>query len=114
VRNLAQPLGVAVEQGVHDDRAASVGEQLRAQADHAPAGDGKLHAHPPGAMVVHLDHLPFARPQLLDDHADEGVRDIDHQLFLRLHQLAVNPFGHDLGFAHHQLIAFAAHGLDQN
>ena len=77
-------------------------------------GNGEFNAHAAGAMVVHLEHLAFSLAELLDNHADESIRSIDHQLFLGLHQLAINALRHDLRFAHRQLEAFTTHHLNQN
>ena len=71
VRNVALPLGVAVEQSVHDDGAARVGEELAAQADQAAAGHAELDAHAAVAVIVHVGDFAFARSELLHDHADE-------------------------------------------
>ena len=44
LRNLALVGDVAVEDRVHDDGAAGLGQHLGAEADEAAAGDAELHA----------------------------------------------------------------------
>ncbi len=90
VRNLAQPLGVAVEKRIHHDGPARVGQQLAAQADQSAAGNSEFDAHAAVAVVVHVGHLALARAELLHDHADELFRNVDGQVLDRLHQLAVD------------------------
>ena len=116
MRNFSLPLGVAVEEGVHDDGAARVGEELAAQADQAAAGHAEFDAHAAIAVVVHVGDFAFARAELLHDHADEFFGNVDGQVLDRLHQLAVFfiALGDDLGLADHKLVAFAAHHFDQN
>src|SRR6267142_3597981 len=63
---------------------------------------------------MHLGHLAFALAQFFNHHAHKGLGDIHQQLLDRLHQLAADAFGHDLGLAHRQFEAFAPHGLDQD
>ena len=89
VGNFALPLGVAVEERVHHDGAARVGEQLAAQADEAAAGDAELHAHAAVAVVVHVRHLGLAHAELFHHHADEFFGNVDGEVFDRLHELAV-------------------------
>src|SRR5580692_7892358 len=114
VRNLALPFGVAVEQRVHDDGSAGVGEQLAAQADQAAAGHPEFDAHAAVAVIVHVGGFAFARSQLFHYDADEFLGDVYRQVLDRLHQLAIDALGYDLRFAHHQLEAFATHHLDQD
>src|SRR6266550_4950852 len=51
MRNFALPLRVAVEEGIHHDRSASVGKQLAAEADQPAAGYPELDAHASVAVV---------------------------------------------------------------
>src|ERR1035438_2692408 len=112
--NFALPLDVAVEERVHDGGAARVGEDFAAQADQAAGGHMEFQAHAAGAVVDHLDHLPLACAELLDDHAQEILRAIDDQVFHRLAQFVVDGARQDLGLAHRQFVAFAAHHLNQD
>src|ERR1017187_2461408 len=112
--NFALPLDVAVEERVHDGGAARVGEDFAAQADQAAGGHMEFQAHAAGAVVDHLDHLPLACAELLDDHAQEIFRAIDDQVFHRLAQFVVDGARQDLGLAHRQFVAFAAHHFNQD
>src|SRR5262249_165123 len=74
-------LGEAV---VQDAGAARVGEELIAVADEAARRNHLLHAGAAGAGGAHLAQAAGAATELLDDHADELVIDIDQQVFVRL------------------------------
>ncbi len=114
MRNLALPFGVAIEQRIHHDRAACVRKQLAAQPDQAAAGYAEFNPHAPIAVIVHIGDFALARAQLLHHNADELFRNVHRQMFHRLHQLAVDPLGHDFRLADHQLVTFAPHHLDQD
>src|ERR1019366_1126154 len=114
MRNFSLPLDVSVEQRVHDDGAARVGEERAAQSDQAAAGHAEFDAHAAIAVIMHVGDFAFARADMLHDHADEVVGDIDSEVFDRLHQFAADVLGDDLGLADHQFITFTAHHLDQN
>ena len=88
--NLALPFDVAIEQGIHHDRSAGVGEQLAAQADETAAGHAEFDAHPSVSVIVHVEDFALARAQLFHDHADKLFRHVDGQLLDRLHKLAVD------------------------
>src|SRR5580700_7185914 len=105
---------VAVEEGIHDDGAAGIGEQIAAQTDKTARGHAKFEAHATVAVIVHLRHFTFAWPEALDDGADEGLGNVDGEMFDRFHELAVDFFRDDLGTADHELITFAAHHLDED
>ncbi len=112
--DIAQPFGISGEERVHDNSAAGVGEQVAAQADEAAAGDLEFHAYAPVAVVVHLFHLRLTHAELLDDDTDECLRHVDGQQLDRLHQPAVNALGDNLRLADRELVAFAAHHLDED
>ena len=61
-----------------------------------------------------MSDFALARAQLFHHHADEFFRNVDGQLLDRLHQLAVDALGDDLGLADHEFEAFAPHHLDQD
>src|SRR6185503_526039 len=78
-------------------------------------GNAKLNAHPPIAVIVHVDHLALAGTQLLHDDANKLLGNIDRETLNRLHELAIGgSFGDDFRLTDHQLIALAAHHLEQN
>ena len=78
------------------------------------AGNAELQAHAAAAVVDHLGHRAAARAEPGDHHALEVLGDVDHELLDRLHALAVDLLGDDLGPRHLQLVALAAHHLDQD
>src|SRR5882672_4789110 len=65
VRNIALPLDVPVEQGIHNDGPARIGEQLAAQANQAAARNSKLNAYPAVAVIVHIDDGALPCTELL-------------------------------------------------
>ena len=111
---LALPRLVAVEHVVGHARAPGLGEERGAEPDEAPGGHPVLEAHPAGAVVDHLDQLALAGRQQLGDGAHELLGDVDGEPLDRLVQLAVDLLGDDLGLAHGELEALAAHDLDQD
>ena len=94
--------------------AARVGEQLAAQANQSARRNAEFHAHAPGMVVHHFFHFAAPRAERFHHDADESFRAIDDQHLKRLKALAVFRLHHDFRLAHHQLVAFAAHGLNQN
>src|SRR5215813_15113681 len=101
MRYLAQPFGVAIEERIHDDRAACISEKFRAQANHPPARDAKFNSYAPRAMIVHSGYLAFARADLLNHYADKRLRYINGEFFHRLHEVAIHLFRHNLRLAYH-------------
>ena len=114
VGNLAHPFGVSIEERIHDNGAARVGEELASEADEPAAGNPELQAHPPIAVVVHVGHLPLADAQGLHHHPDKVLGHVNRERLHGLHQLAVDRLGHDLRLAHHQLVALSAHRFDED
>src|ERR1700677_1434993 len=114
LRNLALVGDVAIEQGIHDYGSACLGQHLAAQTNQPSAGHAKLQTHAAGAMVVHLGHLAFTRPELFNHRAGVGFRNVDGQMFDRLQSLAVHGLGDDLRTARRELKTLAAHHLNQD
>ena len=77
MRNLALPFHVSVEQRIHHDGAARIGEQLATQADQSTARHAKFDSHPAIAMIMHVDDLALARAQLLHNYTDELFRHVN-------------------------------------
>src|ERR1700722_7404865 len=94
--------------------AAGIGKKLAAQSNQAARGDAEFHAHAAGMMVDHFFHFAAARAEEFHHDADEIFRAIDDKQFERLDAAAVFGAHHDFGFAYHYLVAFAAHGLNQD
>src|SRR5215469_3209338 len=97
MRDLALPLRVTVEQGIHHDGAARVREKLAPQADEAAAGDAEFDTDAAVAVIVHVGDFTFARAELLHDYADEFFRDIDREMLDRFHQLSVDSLRNNFG-----------------
>src|SRR5207253_9611376 len=82
------------------------GGNIKIQA-YAPAA-----AHTPVTHHFGVDAAPLA--DHLHQHADKFLRHVDDQLLERLLDLPVVRPDHDFRLAHHQLVALAAHHLNQN
>ena len=67
-----------------------------------------------GPLHVHLGHLAPAGADQLHHRADVAVRHVDDEELVRLVLDAVDLLDDDLGLADGQLVALAAHGLDQD
>ena len=65
-------------------------------------------------VVHHLFHFAAAAAERFHHDADERFRAIHDQQFERLDAAAVFGAHHDFRLADHQLVAFAAHRLDQD
>src|SRR6202030_1646717 len=112
--HIAGIISPAFENGMDQSGAARVGEKLAAQSDQASRWDAELHAHAAGMMVHHFFHFAATRTEKFHHDADEILRAVDDKEFERFHTAAVFSAHHDFRFANHQLVAFAAHRLDQD
>jgi hypothetical protein len=70
--------------------------------------------HAAAAVIHHLGHRAAPRADLGDDDALEFFGDVNHEIFDRLHQLAVDLFRDDHRPRHLQLESLAAHHLDED
>src|SRR6476661_3525682 len=113
-RDGAEPRLVVLEDVVGDARSARLGEELGAEADEATAGHEELHADPAGAVVGHLLHAPLAGGHDLRDGAEELLGGVDGEALDGLVDLPVDLAGDDLRLADGQLVALAAHLLDED
>ena len=105
--------GVAVKHAGHDALAAGVGQELVAIAEQAAAGNQELHLHAV-ADGGHFCQVGLAGAQLLNDRAHTLAGHVHHQTLDGLALLAVDGLIQHAGRGHLELIALAAHGLDQN
>ena len=104
----------AGKQVVHDAGALGFGQELRPEADQPARRDPELEPDAAAAVIHHLRHRAAAGAHLRDDDALEFLGDVDDEILDRLHDLAVDFLGDDVGARHLQLEAFAAHHLDQD
>ena len=77
-------------------------------------GHEELHADPAGAVVGHLLHAALAGGQDLGDRAEELLGRVDGEALDGLVDLAVDLARDDLRLADGQLVALAAHLLDED
>ena len=108
--------GKAVEHAIDHAGAAGVGEELAVIADQRPRGREKHEPLLAGAGRAHLDQLGAAPAQLLDHRSCERLVDVDHDLLDRLERLAGRGSvrSSTRGRPIDELVALAAHGLDQH
>ena len=83
-------------------------------ADEAARRGGEGDAGLAHAAGPHFGEVGFAALHLFDDGAGMFVIHVDHDLFVRLHALAVFFLEQHLGAADAQFEAFAAHGFDED
>ena len=94
--------------------AASGRHQQRAEADQAAAGALEGDDRAAGIAAAEIGDAALARRELLGDGADVLVGNVAHAALLRLELLAVDFLGDHLGPADLQLVALAAHRLDEH
>ena len=105
---------VGIEDVVHDTVSVGVGEELGTVAHQAAGRDAELDMGGAAVAGAHVDQLRLAGAELLHHGADVCLRHLDHEVLDRLAEHAVDGFGDDLRAADLELIALAAHGLDQD
>ena len=104
---------VGIKNRGHDALALGIGEELVAVAEQAAGGHQKFHLHAI-ADRGHLKHFALSAADLFDygSHSVGGY--IHHQALHRLAQNAIDLPVQHTGRGDLELIAFAAHGLDQD
>ena len=105
---------VAVENVALQAGAASRVHELALEADEPARGDAVLDAHAAAAVVRHVLELALAAAERFHDAALVGFVDVDGQRFEGLVHHAVDGLGEHAGFAHGELVTFAAHVLDED
>src|SRR3954464_15063216 len=94
--------------------AAGGGHQQRTEPDESAAGALEGDDGAAGVAGSQIGDATFSRGQFLGDRADVFVGHVADATLLRLVPLAVDLFGDDLGPADLELVALAAHRLDQH
>ena len=110
----AGPDVIAVEDLVDDALAVGIGQELVAVAEQAAAGHTELQTHTVGAQRLHLLQDGLALAQTGHDSTLILGGDVDDDMLHRLVGLAVDDLGQNVRGRDLQLIAFAAHGLDED
>ena len=110
----ASPDVIAVEDLVDDALAVGIGQELVAVAEQAAAGHTELQTHTVGAQRLHLLQDGLALAQTGHDSTLILGGDVDDDVLHRLVGLAVDDLGQNVRGRDLQLIAFAAHGLDED
>ena len=104
---------VGIKHARHDALALGVGEELVAVTEQAARGDQEFELHA-AADRRHLGEVALAGAELFDDCADILLRHVAHKAFDGLALLAVDHLIQDARGRDLELIAFAAHGLDED
>ncbi len=101
---------------MHDPRPLRGGQELVAEAQQAAGRDDvRQMGSAVHAAVLQVDHLAAALAEQVDRRADVGLRHLEVHLFVGLEALAVHPVLVDhLRARDLELVALAAHGLDQD
>src|SRR5690606_36098656 len=105
---------IVVEDVAHDPGASGQVEEVTLEADQAPGRNAVFQTRATAAVGHHVQQLALAAAQLFHHAALMAVFDIHGQHFIGFHALAVDLLEHDARTGNRQLIAFAAHVLDQN
>ena len=91
-----------------------IGQELVAVAEQAAAGHTELQTHTVGTQRLHLLQDGLALAQTGHDSTLILSGDVDDDVLHRLVGLAVDDLGQNVRGRDLQLIAFAAHGLDED
>jgi hypothetical protein len=111
---LAEPRLPAVEDVVQQAGAARLGEELVRKPIRPAGRDEVVHPDPARAVVDHLLHAALAQRDHLGDDADVVVGTSIVMRSTGSWSLAVDLAGDDLRLADRQLVALAAHELDED
>src|SRR6266702_6304590 len=111
---LPHPVPVADPDRAHDAFARGQGQECVSKADQTAGRDQVLEADPALVVVDDLDHLAAALAQRFGDRAEMRLADVNGQPLDGFHALAVDDLDNRLRPRDLQLIAFAAHGLDED
>ena len=114
VGNHASPDIVTVEDLVDDAFAVGIGQELVAVAEQAAAGHPELQADTVSAQRLHLLQDGFALAQTGHHSTLILGGNVDDNMLHGLVGLAVDDLGQNVRGRDLQLIAFAAHGLDED
>ncbi len=112
--NASLPVVETVEERIHDGGPAGVGQDLAPDSDEPPGRHAELEAHSSRAVIHHVRENPLADAELLDHHALEGFRDVDQEDLEGLLLHSVDFFHDHFGVRERELVALAAHGLDED
>ena len=106
--------GVGVKHRGHNALALGVGQELVAVAEQAAGGHQEGQLGTGGAQRSHVEEVALAGADLLDDGTGAVAGHIHHKALHGLALLAVDLLQQHTRGADLELIAFAAHGLDQD
>ena len=102
-----------MEYVVHDAVALRARQELGAETDEAARRDRELEAHV-ASRLRHVRELSLARAEAFHDSAHVLLRHFDRQVLDWLAELAIDRLVDDFRFADLQLVALAAHLLDED
>ncbi len=93
---------------------AGAADERVAEADEAARRHVEVDAHVAVVVGVHAGHLRLAAGEGLDEEAGRGFGRFDVELLERLFEAALGVVEDDLGAGDRELVALAAHGLDED
>src|SRR5437660_1473657 len=109
----ACPQPIADSDRPHEAGAGGERQEVVAKADQAPRGNQVLETDAAPGIVGYLDHLSAALPERLGHGAKMLLADVHGEALYRLHELTIHPLDDGLRAGHFELIALAAHRLDE-
>src|SRR4029079_6263736 len=80
---------------MHDPGSTRVRQEFGAIAEQAARRNAIQQTHESLPRILHLEHLAAPRPELFDHRAEEFLRDVDRQLFVRLETLTARTLARD-------------------
>ena len=114
-RDIAFVWHVTMEQAGQNTRTTRIGQELALIADHAACRDQELEANLATRGWAHVGHVTFTQGEFLDHDARERLIHVCLYFFNRLFCVAVLVLAEqNARTGNRQLVAFTAHGLDQN
>ena len=99
---------------VDEPGTGGAGEKFRAETDESAGRDSVIQPHPAAAVGAHVVESAAPRAQELHDLSLVTLLDIDSELLEGLAELTVNLLENHPWAGDGELVAFAAHVLDEN
>ena len=112
--DLALQRRVAVEHVAHEPGAARQVHELALEADQSARRNAVFETRAAAAVGLHVGEIAAPRAERFHHRALVLLLDVDRQRFVRLAGHAVDLAQHDARPRHRELVAFAAHVLDQD
>jgi hypothetical protein len=100
---------------MHDAGTACVGKKLAPVTEQPSRRDRVTKAHQAGTRILHVEQFRPSSTKPFDHRAQVRLRDVDHQLFIRLELLAVGTLaGNDARTRNLKLVPFPSHRFHED